>query len=316
MAAKYVRLDEVIERLGLQNLTPSIDPHEVKIYHRSVNRPAFQLAGFYDYFDHERVQVIGWAEQEFIKTLDRELAAERFEKLLSFNPPAIIMARGIQAPQQMLDKCVKHGVPFLASERSTAYIIVNFINWMNEKLAPTEGIHGVLVDVYGEGILITGSSGVGKSEVALELIKRGHRLVADDIIEISRINENLLMGSAPMSTRHFIELRGVGVIDVASLYGVESVKDSNPIDMIIELDDSGNIKTFDRLGLDKEYQEILGVKVVKHTIPVRPGRNIAIIVESAAVNNRQRKMGYDAAEELCRRVSEEIKNKGIMNYED
>ena len=316
MGKKFVRLDEVIEKFELENLTPEIDTHEVKLNHRSVNRPAFQLAGFYEYFDNERMQVIGLAEEEYIKTLSGDLAEERFEKLLSFKPPAIIMARGLHPYGKMLESCVKYGVPFLRTERTTAYVIVNYINWMNEQLAPTEGVHGVLVDVYGEGILITGSSGVGKSEVALELVKRGHRLVADDIIEISRVREDLLMGAAPMSTRHFIELRGVGVIDVASLYGVESVKDISPIDMIIRLEEGGNIKAYDRLGLDKEYQDILGVKVVKHTIPVRPGRNIAVIIETAAVNNRQRKMGYDAAEELCRIVSEEIRNKGIQNNED
>ena len=316
MERKYVRLDAVIEKFGLTNLTPELDPHEVRLYHRSINRPAFQLAGFYEYFDNKRLQIIGRAEDEYMKTLPRATALERFENLLSYNPPAIIVARGIVPSKEMRDLAVKHKVPMLGSERDTAYIIVNCINWMNEQLAPTEGLHGVLVDVYGEGILITGSSGVGKSEVALELVKRGHRLVADDIIEISRVSDSLLMGSAPKSTRHFIELRGVGVIDVASLYGVESVKDRTPVDMIIELNDGGNITNFDRLGLDKEYQDILGVNVVKHTIPVRPGRNLAVIVETAAVNNRQRKMGYDAAEELCKRVSEEIKSKKERENDD
>ena len=194
-------------------------------------------------------------------------------------------------------------MPVLVAEQETAGVMVELIEWISEKLAPVEVKHGVLVDVYGEGILITGASGVGKSETAIELVKRGHRLVADDLVEFSRISDRLIIGQAPELTRHFVELRGIGIVDVKSLYGVESVMDSTTLDMIINLEMWDEDKTYDRLGLEEDWEEIFGVRVVKHTVPIRPGRNLAIIIETAAVNNRQKKMGYNAAHELVDRAS-------------
>ncbi|MCQ2530924.1 MAG: HPr(Ser) kinase/phosphatase [Lachnospiraceae bacterium] len=306
MARKYVTLAEVAEKLGYTNLTPTVDLTKVKVYHRSINRPAFQLAGFYDYFDTKRIQVVGRAENEYLKTLTFEERVERVEKMFSYKFPGIILARGIQPPPEILNIALKYDIPVLSTDHSTALVIVEIIRWINEQLAETTSLHGVLVDVFGEGILITGASGIGKSETAIELVKRGHRLVADDVIEVLKIGEDLLMGKAPELTRHLVELRGIGVVDIKSLYGVESVMEFSPINMIINLEEWDGQSNYDRLGLNEDYTDILGVKVVSHTIPIRPGRNLAIIIETAAVNNRQKNMGYNAAQALCDRVSEEI----------
>ena len=306
MEQKYVRLDEIAKRFGYNNLTRSIDLHEIKIFHRNINRPAFQLTGFYDYFDNKRVQVVGQAEHEYLMRLDPELSRERLERLLSHSFPAAIVARGIQPAPYVVEAAEKHGIPILSTKKTTALVILEFVKWMNEQLAEAASVNGVLANVYGEGILITGPSGIGKSEVALELIKRGHRFVADDLVEISKVSEDMIIGKAPPLTRNFIELRGLGVVDVMSLYGVESILDFSQIDMIINLEDWKSTAQYDRLGLKEEYEEILGLEIVKHTIPIRPGRNLAIIIETAAVNNRQKKLGYNAAQELCDRVTAEI----------
>ncbi len=310
MERKYAQLYELAEKFGYVNLTPEIDLRKIKVYHRSINRPAFQLTGFYEYFDNERIQIVGRAEHEYVSRMDRDLMHERFTKLFSYRFPAVIMARGIAPDPMIIDIAKETGVPILSTEKTTAVVIVELINWMDEKLAETETIYGVLANVYGEGILITGPSGIGKSETAVELIKRGHRLVADDIVNVSKVSEEVLMGSAPELTRHFVEIRGLGVVDIKALYGAESVMEFSRIDMIINLeewDDSGN---YDRLGLNEEYQQILGIDVVKHTVPIRPGRNMAIVIETAAINNRQKKMGYNAARELVDRVEKEVrKNK-------
>ncbi|MBR2696298.1 MAG: HPr(Ser) kinase/phosphatase [Parasporobacterium sp.] len=306
MEQKYVRLDEIAAKFKYKNLTPNIDLHEVKIYHRNINRPAFQLTGFYDYFDNLRVQVVGRAEHEYLVRLEQKVAQERIERLFSYAFPAAIIARGIQPPQYVLDSAIKKGIPILSTEKTTALVIVEFVKWMNEQLAETASVNGVLANVYGEGILITGPSGIGKSETALELIKRGHRFVADDLVEISKVSEDMLVGRSPALTKNFIELRGLGVVDVMSLYGVESVMEYSAIDMIIHLVEWDGKSNYDRLGLKEEYEKILDIDIVKHTIPIRPGRNLAIIIETAAVNNRQKKMGYNAAQELCDRVTLEI----------
>ena len=306
MARQYVTLQEVADKLKFTNLTPELDLNEVKVYHRAINRPALQLAGFYDYFDNKRLQVIGRAEDLYIQTLTDEERKERFQKMFSYQLPGIILARGIQPAPEILELAKEHRIPVLSTDHSTALVIVEIIRWINRMLAPTETINGVLVDVFGEGILITGASGIGKSETAIELVKRGHRLVADDVIEVLRISEDVLIGQAPEITRHMVELRGIGVVDIKSLYGVESVMEFSGISMVIHLEEFNGQLSYDRLGLHEEFQEILGVKVVKHTIPIRPGRNLAIIIETAAVNHRQKQMGYNAAQELCDRVSEEI----------
>ena len=206
----------------------------------------------------------------------------------------------------MLDIAEKNGVPIFTTEMTTSDFIANSVRWLSEELAPRISIHGVLVDVYGVGVLITGESGIGKSEAALELIKRGHRLVTDDAVEIRKVSDETLVGSAPGVTKYFIELRGIGIIDVKTLFGVESVKETQEIDMVIKLEDWNKDKEYDRLGLEEEYTEYLGNKVVCHSLPIRPGRNLAVIVEAAAVNHRQKKMGYNAAKELYRRVQENL----------
>jgi HPr kinase/phosphorylase len=212
----------------------------------------------------------------------------------------------MEPDKELVDAGTKYGVPVLVTEKATSNFMAEIIRWLNVELAPCISIHGVLVDVYGEGVLIMGESGIGKSEAAIELIKRGHRLVTDDVVELRRVSDETLIGTAPAITRHFIELRGIGIIDVKALFGVESVKETQGIDMVIKLEEWNREKDYDRLGLEEEYTEFLGNKVVSYAIPVRPGRNIAVIVESAAVNHRQKKMGYNAAQELYRRVQENL----------
>ena len=304
-----VTIKELITELNLKNYTPEIDTESIIIKHPEINRPALQLAGFFDHFDSERVQVLGNVENAYIETIDEETKKKTYDKLLSYKVPCVLYARGIKPDEDMLSYCLHYGVPCLGTERSTTYLTAELIRWLNVKLAPVISIHGVLVDVYGEGVLITGDSGIGKSEAALELVKRGHRLVSDDIVEIRKVSQQTLVGTAPDITKHFIELRGIGIIDVKALFGVLSVKDTQSIDLVIQLEDWVQNKDYDRLGLEDNYIEYLGNKVVCHVLPVRPGRNLAIIVETAAVNHRQKMMGYNAAQELYNRVQANIAGK-------
>lgn len=304
-----VTIKELIDELNLKNYTPEIDAESIIIKHPEINRPALQLAGFFDHFDSERVQVLGNVENAYIETIDEETKKKTYDKLLSYKVPCVLYARGIKPDEDMLSYCLHYGVPCLGTERSTTYLTAELIRWLNVKLAPVISIHGVLVDVYGEGVLITGDSGIGKSEAALELVKRGHRLVSDDVVEIRKVSQQTLVGTAPDITKHFIELRGIGIIDVKALFGVLSVKDTQSIDLVIQLEDWVKNKDYDRLGLEDNYIEYLGNKVVCHVLPVRPGRNLAIIVETAAVNHRQKMMGYNAAQELYNRVQANIAGK-------
>ena len=304
-----VTITELITKMKMKNVLPEIDTDKVVLSHPDVNRPALQLTGFFDHFDRERVQIIGYVEQAYINTLPREVRMERYDKLLSSEIPCVVYSRGQEPDEDMQDLCLHYQVPLMVSEKSTSDLMAEVIRWLKVKLAPCISIHGVLVDVFGEGVLIMGESGIGKSEAALELIKRGHRLVSDDVVEIRKVSDATLVGSAPDITKHFIELRGIGIIDVKSLYGVESVKDTQNIDMVIKLEDWDKDKEYDRLGLEDRYTEFLGNQVVCHNIPIRPGRNLAIIVESAAVNYRQKKMGYNAAQELYNRVQANLGNK-------
>ena len=297
-----VTITELNQKMKLKNIIPEIYTDYLVLTHPDVNRPALQLAGFFDHFDKERVQIIGFVEQEYIKTLSRERKVENYEKLLASEIPCLVYSRSMMPDEDMQDLCRRYQVPCLVSDKTTSALMAEATRWLNVKLAPCISIHGVLVDVFGEGVLIMGESGIGKSEAALELIKRGHRLVTDDVVEIRRVSEDTLIGSAPDITKHFIELRGIGIIDVKALYGVESVKETQSIDMVIKLEDWSRDKEYDRLGMEDQYTEFLGNKVVCHNIPIRPGRNLAIIVESAAVNYRQKKMGYNAAKELYNRV--------------
>ncbi len=297
-----VSLSKIIEKMGLKNLTPDIDVSQIKVEQTDINRPALQLTGFFEHFPTDRVQVIGHVENTYLTTLDEGRKKYIYDQIFSSNIPCMIFCRGIQPDEYILEAGNKYGVPVLVTNMTTSSFMAEIIRWLNVELAPCISIHGVLVDVYGEGVLIMGESGIGKSEAALELIKRGHRLVTDDVVEIKKVSDETLIGTAPDITRHFIELRGIGIIDVKTLFGVESVKETQGIDMVIKLEDWNKDKEYDRLGLEEQYTEFLGNKVVCHSIPIRPGRNLAIIVESAAVNHRQKKMGYNAAQELYRRV--------------
>lgn len=302
-----VELVRLIEKMNLENCTPEIDINAIKIAQPDVNRPALQLAGFYDHFDSERVQVIGHVERAYMQQMGKENAVKIMSKLMDYKVPCIVFCRNIEVPQEFIEVANQKGIPLLRSSKTTSAFMAEVIRWLNVELAPRITIHGVLVDVYGEGILIMGESGIGKSEAALELIKRGHRLVTDDVVEIKKVSDETLIGTSPDITRHFIELRGIGIIDVKTLFGVESVKNTQSIDLVIKLEEWNKEKQYDRLGLEEQYIEFLGNRVVCHSIPIRPGRNLAIICEAAAVNYRQKKMGYNAAQELYNRVTNNLK---------
>ena len=306
---KTIGLRTLVEELNLKNLTPDVDMDDVRIATPDINRPALQLTGYYEHFANERVQIIGYVEFSYLQHLEEEVRVKMFEDFVSRKIPCVIFTTNMQPGQEILILCEKYQVPALGTEKATSSFMAEIIRWLGVKLAPMISIHGVLVDVFGEGVLIMGESGIGKSEAALELLKRGHRLVSDDVVEISRVSDVTLVGSAPDITRHFIELRGIGIIDVKSLYGVESVKDTQSIDLVIKLEEWDRDKEYDRLGLEEEYIEFLGNKVVCHSLPIRPGRNLAIIVEAAAVNHRQKKMGYNAAQELYKRVQANLVKK-------
>ena len=301
-----VSLNKMIEKLELKNLTPEVSTEGIEISSPDINRPALQLAGYFEHFACERVQIIGYVEYTYLKSQNREEKLKNYERFMSSKIPCVIYASRTEPDEDMYEMARKYNKPLLFSNRMTSPLMAEVIRWLNVELAPCISIHGVLVDVYGEGILIMGESGIGKSEAALELIKRGHRLITDDVVEIHKVSDDTLVGTSPEITRHFIELRGIGIIDVKTLYGVESVKKTQNIDLVIKLEEWDKEKEYDRLGLNEEYTEFLGNKVVCHSIPIRPGRNLAIIVESAAVNHRQKKMGYNAAQELYRRVQESI----------
>lgn len=306
-----VTLKELADKLELENCTPDLDIDHVKITQTEVNRPALQLAGYFDYFDSSRIQIIGHVEHTYMQKIGIERSVEVMERIMcgseeSPKPPCIIYCREIWIEDEIVELANKYNVPLLRSRKATSPFMAELIRWLNTELAPRCSVHGVLVDIYGEGVLIMGESGIGKSEAALELIKRGHRLITDDVVEIHKVSDDTLVGTSPEITRHFIELRGIGIIDVKTLYGVESVKETQNIDLVIRLEEWDKDREYDRLGLNEEYTEFLGNKVVCHSIPIRPGRNLAIIVESAAVNHRQKKMGYNAAQELYRRVQESI----------
>ena len=299
-----VKLEQIVEKMKLTNLTPEIDISDIKITQPDINRPALQIAGYFEHFDATRLQIIGFVEYTYMESLTLKKKKEVYEKLLSHEIPAVVFCRELIPDDTFLKTAIRNNVPLLMTKKSTSDFMAEIIRWLNVKLAPCITVHGVLVDVYGEGVLITGESGIGKSEAALELIKRGHRLVTDDVVEIRKVSDDTLIGSAPDVTKHFIELRGIGIVDVKTLFGVSSVKDTQSIDLVIKLEDWNKDKEYDRLGLEEEYTEYLGNKVVCHNIPIRPGRNLAIICESAAVNYRQKKMGYNAAQALYQRLQQ------------
>lgn len=304
-----VQLSKLIEKMNLENVTPDIEIRHIKLSQPDVNRPALQLAGFFDHFDSDRVQVIGHVEHAYMQKMEKDSGIGILSKLMDYRVPCIVFCRNIEVNPAIIQLATEKGIPILRTTKTTSSFMAEVIRWLNVELAPRISIHGVLVDVYGEGILIMGESGIGKSEAALELIKRGHRLVTDDVVEIKKVSDDTLIGTAPDITRHFIELRGIGIIDVKTLFGVESVKNTQSIDLVIKLEEWNKDQEYDRLGLEEQYTEFLGNKVVCHSIPIRPGRNLAIICESAAVNYRQKKMGYNAAQELYNRVTNNLMKK-------
>ena len=299
----------MVEKLNLKNLTPDIDLTGRKLASPEINRPAIQLSGYFEHFATERVQILGYVEYTYLQSRSDEEKKPIYERFFSSNIPCVVYTSRTEPEPYALEMANKYDVPVFYSDKKTSNFMAAIIGWLNVQLAPRISIHGVLVDVYGEGVLIMGESGIGKSEAALELIKRGHRLVTDDVVEIHKVSDDTLVGRSPEITKHFIELRGIGIVDVKTLFGVECVKETQAIDMVIKLEDWDKDKEYDRLGLTEEYTEFLGNKVVCHSLPIRPGRNLAIIVETAAVNNRQKKRGYNAAQELYRRVQESMARK-------
>ena len=303
MASDYsVSLAKILKEFSFEVLYMPTDASELSVTSQDVNRPGLLLAGRDDYFDPARVQILGLSELEFLKTLSAEQQAQGLERLTCRKPPLILITRNLDCPEILRSLVEKYKVPLLRTEESTSGCMSALIYFLNTELAERITRHGVLVEVYGEGVLIVGDSGVGKSETAVELIKRGHRLIADDAVEIRRVSNKTLVGSAPDNIRHFIELRGIGIINARRIFGMGAVKLTEKINMVVQLEPWDSNKVYDRMGLDNDYISIMGVKVPMTVVPVKPGRNLAIIIEVAAMNNRQKKMGYNAARELLHQL--------------
>ena len=308
MSEKGTSLARFVEHFGLEILNKGDTYDTDRIESTNINRPDLQILGLFDYFDARRIQVMGKAELTYIMKMSETRRAKVFDDLFSYTIPAFVLARNLECPQECLEYAQNHGRTLLRTKERTADFTSHAMEYLSKELAPCITRHGVLLDIYGEGVMITGDSGVGKSEAAIELIMRGHRLVADDAVEIRRISDQLI-GTAPEVIRNYIELRGIGIIDVKTVFGVECVKEKQNIDLVIKLEDWKKDNEYDRLGLEEEYTELLGNKVVCHSLPIRPGRNLAVICEAAAVNHRQKKMGYNAAQELYRRVQANLNKK-------
>ena len=298
----FVSLDKLARESHLTVAYTPKDLDQFKVYTAEVYRPGIMLAGYYQYFDRTRIQIIGLTELSYLNELDPEIRRTHLEKLFSFQPPAVILTRGFEPLPEMMEFAQKYGVPLLQSAEMTSPLMSSLIQALSTELAPRITRHGVLVEVYGEGILILGDSGIGKSELAIELVKRGHRLVADDAVELRKVSNRQIMGTAPENIRHFIELRGIGIVNVARVFGVGAVKLSESLDLVVQLEAWDPTKNYQRTGLENEYYDILGVSIPSTSIPVSPGRNLAVVLETAAINNRQKKMGYNAAKELLIRL--------------
>ena len=298
MSEFSVPLSQIVEKLGLKKVYVAENYEETKISTVEINRPGLELTGYFEFFDNQRIQVLGNTEFAYLGRFGSEAQRMVIESIFSFGPPAVIICREIEPSNVILESAKLHKVSIFATDENTSDLTAQLVQYLNRELAPRITRHGVLVEVYGEGCLLTGDSGVGKSETAIELIKRGHRLVADDAVEILRTSANTLIGQSPQNIRHFIELRGIGIINARQLFGMGAVKLSEKIDMVVNLELWDNTKVYDRMGLENQYMDILGVEVPALTIPVKPGRNLAVIIEVAAMNNRQKKMGYNAAKDL------------------
>ena len=317
MAGKFtVSLGKIIDEFHLETIYMPKDPAEILIDENDVTRPGLQLMGFYEYFNPERMQIIGKMEFAYLSTIDEETHTQRLDALMSRHIPALIIARELPYFSEMLDLAKKYEVPLLRSKESTSNFISGLIAFLNLNLAPRITRHGVLIEIYGEGVFITGESGVGKSETAIELVKRGHRLVADDAVEIRKVSNISLVGSSPDNIRHFLELRGIGIINARRLFGIGAVKNTEKIELIVEMEQWNPEKIYDRMGVDTQFATILGVKIPMLTIPVKPGRNLAVILEVAAMNNRQKKMGYNAAAELLDQLGLDMEAKEVVKDYD
>lgn len=307
-----VMLSKIVQEFSLEKLYYLEEHDQIQVFSTDINRPGLQLAGFFEYFGSDRVQIIGKVEMTYLAEFD---SLQRYQSILKFFStgfPCVVLARGMEPFPEMLQVAKECNVPFLRTDDVTSRFSSNLIAFLNVELAPLETMHGELVEVYGEGILILGESGVGKSETALELVKRGHRLVADDLVEVRRVSSKTLVGTAPEIIRHFVEIRGIGILDVKYLYGVGSVKITESIDLVVNMELWNAQKQYERLGAEELTTEILGIKLPSLTIPVRPGRNLAIIIEVAAMNNRQKKMGYNAAQVFTQKISDDIQKKANL----
>ena len=299
-------LGKIIEKFSLEVIYEPKNVDSIFVTKSDINRPGLQMIGFLKFFDSERIQIMGMEEFTFLEQFSTNEREKRLEQYFAQGFPALVIARGLQIFPEMLEYAETYKIPLLRSELGTSQFMSMLIRYLNEQLAPRKTRHGVLCEIYGEGILIMGESGVGKSEAAIELVKRGHRLVADDAVEIKKVSDSTLMGSSPEIIRHFVEVRGIGIIDVKEIFGMGAIKDEQQIDMVIHLEPWEKGKQYDRLGMVDEYTNIMGINVPSLTIPVKLGRNIAVIVEVAAMNNRQKKMGYNAAVELNNRLMHQM----------
>lgn len=300
-----ILVEDFVKALHLDVLSPG-SATELQIESSDINRPGLQLSGFWDYFAYQRPQLLGKVELAYLNSLSKDILRKRLHKFFGYRMPCVVVCHSMPCPDGMVEVAKEHDVPVFSSCRDTTQVVVEMINYLNNQLAPRITCHGVLVDVFGSGILITGESGVGKSEAALELVKRSHRLVADDVVDIRRVTDTRLVGEAPEMVRHFMEIRGVGIIDIAVMYGIGSVIQSKSIDLVVHLEIWSPEKEYDRLGLTEVYTEILGVRLPKLVIPIRPGRNLAIVLEVAARNFRLKQGGFNAAQELDNRLRERM----------
>ena len=293
-----VPLSQIVEDFKLEVIVRPDSFEQIQISSPEVNRPGLALAGFYEVFETDRIQLIGYAETQYLHSLEPSTKRVMLQKLVDAKPVAIIYTTNIEVDAALIERAQKDGVPVLRTGLKTSQIMASLISALSNYLAPRITQHGCLVEIYGEGILLLGDSGVGKSETTIELIKRGHRLIADDAVEIKRVSDKTLVGSAPELIKHYVELRGIGIVDVRRLFGMGAVKETEKINLVIQLENWVEGKMYDRLGMDEETIDILGIDIPSITIPVRPGRNLAIILEVAAMNNRQKRMGYNTAEEF------------------
>ena len=301
-----IPLSKVVEDHHLEVIVRPEHFDQIQITSPEVNRPGLALAGFYEIFEPERIQLIGKAETQYLNSLDASAKRLRLQQLVDAGPVAILYTTNLPVDEAIIQRAKQKGVPILRTEAKTSPIMASLISSLNTHLAPRITRHGGLVEVYGEGLLLLGDSGIGKSETAIELIKRGHRLIADDAVEIKRVSDKTLVGSAPEIIRHYVELRGIGIVDVRRLFGMGAVKETERVDLVIQLENWVEGKMYDRLGMEEESINILGLDVPSITVPVRPGRNLAIILEIAAMNNRQKRMGYNTAEEFNKQLMQQM----------